>query len=145
MINLKFGLAGLFAKLEAEAIALRMAEESARASVGAHLAKEMLRTIEENTESWEPLSDRTIAMKGHSRILIETGEMKDSIEWRKSGKNITIGVHSDAPNDRNLIALAHEYGVPENNMPARSFIMSTWEREKDNVGTLFSYNLKKGL
>lgn len=146
MIKINLGLSAILAKLEAEAIALKAAEEATIGSVGEHLVKEMVRTIDDNTESWEPLSPRTIELKGHDKILIDSSEMRDSIEWRRvDGGDITVGIHSDAPEDRNLVALAHEHGVPENNLPARPFIIPTWEREKKNAVLMFGYELKKEL
>jgi phage gpG-like protein len=54
-------------------------------------------------------------------------------------------VHEDAPNNRSLIALIHEHGAPDANIPARPFMQPTWDREKRETIKVFDRSLKKFL
>jgi len=145
MLKIKFGSAKALSKLSAEIAALKAGEKAANEIAGKRLAEEMKRTIDEDLESWPALSPITIALKGNDKILIDTSTMRDSITYKTEGKYVTVGVHSDAPNDRARIALIHEHGAPEANIPARPFIYPTWEREKGNILALFELTLKKAL
>ncbi len=143
MLSINFSKIALDMKLVSAMASIKTAEDLALGMAGKHLADEMQRTIFDQTESWEPLSPITIALKGHDDILIDTEDMVESIEWKKKGKYVTIGIHSDAPNNRALIALVHEHG--NENIPERPFIMPTWYREKKHVETLFGVALKKSV
>jgi len=133
------------AKLAAKIAAIEAAEKVAIGIAGDKLVKEMQRTIDEETEPWPALSPSTISKKGHDKMLVETRQMRDSIEWRKSGKTVTVGIHSDAPDNRAMIALIHEHGAPEAGIPARPFIYPTWDREKKGIIRLFDDEMKKGI
>lgn len=63
---------------------------------------------------WQPISADTIARKGHSRILIETGDMRDSIEADLEVAQGELLIKSDDPK-----LPYHEFGLPERNLPAR--------------------------
>jgi len=142
MIKVKFSGRKAFSKLAKTIAALKAGEEVAKEVAGRKLESEMKRTIDEELGDWPVLSPVTISRKGHSKILIESGAMRDSIEYRDHGKYITVGVHEDAPDDRAAIALVHEYGAPDANIPARPFIQPTWEREKKGITLLFDETMK---
>jgi len=143
MLNINFRKTALDMKLVSAIASIKTAEDLALGMAGKHLADEMQRTIYDQTESWAPLSDITIALKGHDKILIDDNKMVESIEWKKKGKYVTIGVHNDAPDNRALIALVHEHG--NEHVPERPFIMPTWYREKKYVESLFGVMLKKSV
>jgi phage gpG-like protein len=145
MLKIKFGSAKALSKISAEIAALKAGEQAANEVAGQRLADEMKRTIDEELEPWPALSPRTIALKGHDKVLIEDRTMRDSITYKTDGKYVTVGVHDDAPKDRGKIALIHEHGAPEAGIPARPFVQPTWDREKGNILALFELTLKKGL
>lgn len=101
--------------------------------IGEHMVKEMKRTIDEDTEKWPELALRTIELKGHSKKLIDTGSMYNSIEYRNMRDYVSIGIHADAPNDRARIALIHEHGDHTRGVPARPFLKPTLDREIGNI------------
>ena len=129
MIKIGFHSKNLAENLAGDITEIALIQELALNDLGKKLEKEMKRGIDEEI-GMEPLSLMTIDRKGHSKILIDTGQMYDSIEWREDGRNITVGVHDDAPNDRAKIALTHEFGDPARGIPARPFIWPAWERKK---------------
>ena len=143
MLKVSFSSLALDMKLVSAMAGIKTAEDLALGMAGKHLAREMKRTINDETESWAPLHPTTIALKGNDKMLVETDDMVDSIDWKKKGNSVTIGVHDDAPNDRAMIALVHEEG--NEHIPSRSFIMPTWDREKNRVKGLFGVALKSGI
>lgn len=134
-----------FKKLAETIAILKASEEIAKKVAGKKLESEMKRTIDEELVDWPPLSSMTISIKGHSKPLIDSGKMRNSIEYRDEGSYITVGVHSDAPENRALIALVHEHGAPEQHIPPRPFIQPTWDREKTGITLLFDETMKGGL
>jgi len=145
MIGIKFLSDKLIRKMAAITAALKLSEGVALDGVGKKLAGEMKRTIDEELESWPPLSPITISIKGDDKMLIDDGTMYDSITWKRDGKHITVGVHEDAPANRGKIAAIHEHGAPEAAIPARPFVEPTWDREKKKLSTMYGVILKGGL
>lgn len=89
---------------------------------------------------WAPLSPRTVALKGHSKIYIETGTLRGGIKVRAirapaNGYSIFIGASPWARNKdgRKLseVMICLEYGTSR--MPARPLIRPTWNEVKDQV------------
>jgi hypothetical protein len=143
MLKINFNSVALDMKLVSAMAGIKTAEDLALGMAGKHLAKEMQRTIKDQTENWTRLDDVTISLKGHDMKLLENGEMVSAIDWKKKGNYVTIGVHDDA-GDKNVVkALVHEHG--NEHVPERSFIMPTWDREKKHVKTLFGVMLKKAV
>ena len=130
-------------KLVSALASIKTAEDLALGMAGKHLADEMQRTIFDGTENWEPLHPVTIALKGHDDILLDSDDMVESINWKKKGNYVTIGVHDDAGTKNVIKALVHEHG--NEHVPERAFIMPTWDREKKHVKTLFGVMLKKSV
>jgi phage gpG-like protein len=145
MISVKFSGTKAFSKLAKTTASLKLGEEFAKEMAGKKLKAEMKRTIDKEMVNWPALSPVTVSRKGNDKILVETSEMRDSIDFKDHGKYITIGVHEDAPNNRSLIALIHEHGAPDANIPARPFIQPTWDREKREIIKVFDRSLKKFL
>ena len=140
MIKINFNSAMLDLRLMGAIAGIEVAEDLALKKAGKHLMEEMKRTIYEETEDWVPLHPLTVMLKGHDKILIDTSEMIESIKWKKRGDYVTIGVHDNAPNDRATIALIHEHGNED--VPARPFIIPTWEREKKHVERNFKIGIE---
>lgn len=87
-----------------------------------------------------PLDEDTIRQKGHDTILIETGEMVDSIEATPVNDGFVIS----ATGDRNQEILKyHEYGT--DNMPSRPVIQPVYEEMKSKVQKDFAETLKDVL
>jgi len=79
-----------------------------------------------------------------ARILIATGQMLDTIkEYPVVGGKTFVGIKGGTPHkesglDVALIALAHEYGDPEHNLPARPVYRLTVEELKDKLHEVLS-------
>lgn len=79
-----------------------------------------------------------------TRILIATGQMLDTIkEYPVIGGKTFVGIkegtaHRDSGIDVALIALVHEYGDPEHNLPARPVYRLTVEELKDKLHEVLS-------
>ena len=143
MLNIDFNSVVLDMKLVSALAGIKTAEDLALGMAGKHLEREMKRTIYDETENWEPLHPVTIKLKGNDDILLDTDDMVESIDWKKKGNYVTIGVHDDAGSKNVVKALVHEHG--NEHVPERAFIMPTWDREKKHVKTLFGVMLKKSV
>lgn len=68
---------------------------------------------------WPSLDPSTVAAKGFADILIETGELRQDVQQssRFDAKTNTSIITSSLD-----YAGAHEFGVPEQNIPARPFL-----------------------
>lgn len=139
MLRIKtFDFSDLIGDIEANMAAIILAKKNADRAAGKALAKAMRDTITYQKEDWTPLSPTTILRRGPGsigggRMLLDTGLMRKSIKYKLRGDSVTVGVHADAPDRRQKIAAIQEYGDPLLNIPARPFINSTWNREKDRI------------
>ena len=133
MISFHMNNKPLLFKLAELIIIFKFIDKELSDMIGEHMLKEMKRTIDEDTENWPELSQRTIELKGHDKKLLDTMSMYNSIEYRDKGAYISIGIHADAPNDRARIALIHEHGDHTRGVPARPFLKPTLNREKVNI------------
>jgi len=87
----------------------------ADAERGAEILREQFEREGTIDGRWAPLSPRTIAQKGFSRILFRTGELADSVFVRQSGRNsYDFGIRHSKFDPR-----LHEFGSPGRNIPAR--------------------------
>lgn len=90
-----------------------------------HVAKETVSQIEDGFnqgedalgDPWEELSDATIEKKGHSKKLIEEGDLQDSFGYSFDSAETEAIIGTNDPK-----AQYHEFGVPENNLPARPIL-----------------------
>lgn len=84
-----------------------------------------------------------------TRILIATGQMYDEIkEWPVGLGKTFVGIrqgtqHRESGLDVALMALAHEYGDPESNLPARPVYRLTVEELKDKLQEVLQGIVKK--
>jgi phage gpG-like protein len=80
------------------------------------VAAEAKRVLGKGYDDWPELRPETIAhkMRGDSPLL-ESGQMRDSIEWNSSGNEGHVGSNSD-------IAVFQELGTSR--IPPRSFLAS---------------------
>jgi HK97 gp10 family phage protein len=93
------------------------------------LKEAMQQYIRGQEGNWQPLAQATIDKKHDDTILIETGEMVDSIEVTPQGEDQYV---ISATGQRNQEILKyHEYGTSR--MVARPVVRPVFEREKGNV------------
>lgn len=91
-------------------------------------------TIYGQTEPWAELKPSTIAQKGSSKKLIETGQLVESIDVTPLD-DLTYaitpkGSHSSGLSNSEL-AMIHEYGT--NKVPPRPFVQPTHAKVKPQV------------
>lgn len=93
------------------------------------LKEAMQQYIKGQEGNWQPLAQATIDKKQDDTILIETGEMVDSIKVTPQGEDQYV---ISATGQRNQEILKyHEYGTSR--MVARPVVRPVFEREKGNV------------
>lgn len=93
------------------------------------LKEAMQQYIKGQESNWQPLAQATIDKKHDDTILIETGEMVDSIKVTPQGEDQYV---ISATGQRNQEILKyHEYGTSR--MVARPVVRPVFEREKGNV------------
>lgn len=102
------------------------------------LRDEMKKTINRGVPEWEPLSPKTIARKGSSKPLIDTADMRNSINERVIEPMLAfVGVPRGAKNrkggDLVRIAAVHVYGSKTQNIPPRDFILPAFNAVKDRI------------
>lgn len=130
--------------------AMRALDAGAQAGLEA-LAEDALEAIDQGFErgtdplgrAWAPLAPSTVRQKGHSDILVDEGEFRDSFRYESSslrrGARVQIGTDSE-------LAPYHEWGVPENNLPARPILQPTAIHiEEDLIGSVFARALSRSL
>jgi phage gpG-like protein len=78
------------------------------------VAEEARRVIGEGYDFWPALAPSTLARKMMNTPLLETGELRASIEWNASGLEGAVGSNNDK-------AVWHELGT--SHIPPRSFLM----------------------
>jgi phage gpG-like protein len=78
------------------------------------VCEEAKRVIGEGYPYWPALKPETLARKMMNTPLLETGELRASIEWNSSGNEGAVGSNNDK-------AVWHELGTSR--IPPRSFLM----------------------
>jgi phage gpG-like protein len=112
-----FTLAGFAAKLGAIDRDLHEVGPAIIARACELVARQAKRVIGKQHELWPPLKPATIARKLRGNTpLLETGEMRDSIEWTVHGLEGQVGSNNDK-------AVWHELGT--SHIPPRSFLASS--------------------
>lgn len=120
----EFSLTGFAAFLGglAEAKALNHHALESAAEIVETEAKRVIGTYD---YGWPPLAESTLARKSADTPLLETGEMRDSIEHTVHGNEAHIGSNDDK-------AVWHELGTAT--IPPRSFLMgAAVAKEKEVV------------
>jgi phage gpG-like protein len=111
-----YSILGFVAKLEAIKHDMHDLGPAIVARACEMVAAEAKRVIGEGYEDWPPLQPETLAKKMMNSPLLETGELRASIEWSTSANGLEGWVGSN--NDK---ALWHELGTAK--IPPRSFLM----------------------
>lgn len=88
--------------------------------IGAYLHRRVIENFERQSDPWgrpwEPLSPETVARKGSSRILEDTGGLRQSIAWRLVGSEaVAVGTNLE-------YAPVHQFGAKRKNIPERPFL-----------------------
>jgi phage gpG-like protein len=88
------------------------------------VAEEARRVIGEGYDFWPALAPSTLARKMMNTPLLETGELRGSIEWNASGNEGAVGSNLDK-------AVWHELGTAR--IPPRSFLMGAAQHMEDKI------------
>jgi hypothetical protein len=143
MLKVKLENARLTKKLLAMGIAVEAADKVALAHAGENIVDGIHETLDKQMVEGPALATTTIQLKGHSLKLLETYQMRDSVEWRHTDDGVEAGVFPDAPNKRGLIAKIHEHG--NDWVPKRAFVAPTWDRIKKDVIDQYDKDLQEQL
>jgi len=95
-----------------------------------------------NGKAWQPLQPATVKAKGSSKPLIDTGQLRNSVQVINAGGVIFVGVPSKVRSTTGgplvSIAAVHEYGkiiaqrrgdkIVLIKIPARSFLTATYDK-----------------
>jgi phage gpG-like protein len=88
------------------------------------VAAEAKRVLGTEGYDWTPLAPATLAHKMQSGMLLETGKMRDSIEWQSHGCEGAVGSNFDR-------AVFHELGTAR--IPPRSFLAGAAMAMEDKI------------
>jgi phage gpG-like protein len=88
------------------------------ARAAAMIAKQAKAQIGKQHEEWPPLAQSTLKRKAANTPLLETGELRDSIEWTVHGHGNHAEAEVGSNNDK---AVWHELGTSR--VPARPFLV----------------------
>lgn len=97
------------------------------------IREDLVSMIKNQSGGWSPLDEDTIKQKGHSKILIDTGKLVDSIDVQESGDKHIIafmGNHSRGLSNSDL-ALIHEYGT--DTIPSRPIVRPIYEKYEKEI------------
>ena len=141
MLRVKFGAGKAERKLLAIAAAIEPINKEALENAGEKIVKAIHHTLDAQLVEGPALSETTVRIKGHSMKLLDTHQLRNNVEARLDGtKAVVVGVHSDAPEQRGLIAAIHEHG--SDTLPRRAFIEPTWNRVKRQVLREYDMEIK---
>jgi phage gpG-like protein len=123
-----FSLTGFTAFLATLPLEIEHANHSALEKAARIVEEEAKRVLGTHDYNWPPLQPATIARKatGDSPLL-ETGEMRDSIEHTSTDKEACIGSNNDK-------AFWMELGTTK--IPPRSFLAGALQHKTDEVVTV---------
>jgi phage gpG-like protein len=110
---MSFSLGSFGAHLAAIAITTTAHEKKGLEKAAVIIETEAKRVIGTYDYGWLQLAESTLAQKSANTPLLETGEMRDSIEHTHAGRSAFVGSNSD-------IAVYQELGTAK--IPARSFL-----------------------
>lgn len=125
---------------------LKELEHQAVKLAGEFLKDKIRETIFFQKEAWPPLKQSTLKAKSpETRSLIDEHQMVMSINSKAKGDTATVGLHRDSKANVVSIGAVHEFGAPRAGIPKRSFIRSTWRKQKRDVEALITKVFEKGL
>lgn len=122
----------------------RRAKKLSLVVIGTEAERDIKKRFDLQGPGWAPLKPATIAAKQSDEILIDTGLLQNSIEFKVKPEGLEVGVFNPA---RTQIALAHEFGFPPHNLPARPFIRPGFQEASlhaDEISMVFFEAAVKG-
>jgi phage gpG-like protein len=136
-----FSLTGFVAHLGVMKHNMSMVEHGIVARAAQMVWEEARRVIGEGYPDWPALRPETLAHKIANTPLLETGELRSSIEWQAHGLTAEVGSNNDK-------ALWHELGTSR--IPPRSFLAGAAQHmgpeiEKMATKAVVAVMLGKGL
>ena len=100
---------------------------------------EMIRNWEQGNDAtgqaWTPLAPQTIRQKGHSTPLIETRQMIESAQYNTDRKRLNAVISIE---DEEGKVLTHEYGAPDQGIPARPILKPVEQLAGRDAGKIMS-------
>ena len=93
---------------------------------------------------WAPLASETIAAKGHDRILTDTGKMRADTEFAIDRRTMHGQIGPTTDRSAELLTF-HEFGVPENGLPARPVIEPTFRYADRKAKPTFREEIREEL
>jgi phage gpG-like protein len=119
-----YSILGFVAKLKTIDLELNALGPAIIARACELVAAEAKRVIGEGYDDWPALAPSTLARKMMNTPLLETGELRASIEWQSSGLEGHVGSNNDK-------ALWHELGTSR--VPPRSFLAGAAMAIEDKI------------
>ena len=111
----------------------------ALAMVAAEVREDAAQRFEDEGPGWAPLAESTIAAKGGSRILFETGSLMDSLA-KLGGDHVEILTDDSLTMSSSLMvgnwSLGELHQKGTSRMPAREVVGSTEEQRRDYIRTI---------
>ena len=134
-----FTLVGFVGFLGTLRLEMDHANHEALDRAGQIVRDEAQRVIGTYDYNWTPLAPSTLARKAADTPLLETGEMRDSVEYRADHATAEIGSDMDK-------AIWQELGTVK--IPARSFLAGAMQHEAhhvvDTIGRVITAHLTGG-
>ena len=132
----EFSLAGFVAFLPSLALEVEHANHSALEKAAQIVEEEAKRVIGTYDYNWPPLAESTLKNKAADTPLLETGEMRDSIEHVSDHKEAQIGSNNDK-------AVWQELGT--RTIPPRSFLAGALQHKAEEVVDIIGRDITKAL
>ena len=123
-----FSLLGFVAKLKTIELEMNVLGPALIARACELVAAEAQRVIGTYDYGWPSLAPSTLAKKSADTPLLETGEMRSSIEWNSSGNEGHVGSNNDK-------AVWHELGTSR--IPPRPFLAGAAMAMEPKIHELF--------
>jgi hypothetical protein len=123
-----YSIASFIVKLKTIDLELEMAGHAAVAAACQMIADEAKRVIGTYDYGWPSLAPSTLAHKAADTPLLESGQMRASIEWNASGNTGAVGSNSD-------IAVYQELGTSR--ISPRSFLAGAAMAMEPEIHALF--------
>ena len=132
----ELSLAGFVAFLPSLALEVEHANHSALEKAAQIVEEEAKRVIGTYDYNWPPLAESTLKNKTADTPLLETGEMRDSIEHVSDHKEAQIGSNNDK-------AVWQELGT--RTIPPRSFLAGALQHKAEEVVDIIGRDITKAL
>src|ERR1700687_5917966 len=119
-----YSIASFIVKLKTIELEMKVLDHAIVARACEMVAEEARRVIGEGYDDWPALAPSTLAKKMMNTPLLETGELRGSIECNSEGNSGEVGSNLDK-------AVWHELGTAR--IPPRSFLMGAAQHMEDKI------------